>query len=461
MKKKNQTFLLLWAKRLLVYVVGLYCMAIGVVFSARSDLGVSPVGSLANVLYQIGLSAGAPAWVNLGNCTIGVYCLYILTEFIILRKDFKLTMLLQLVASFLFGWLVNLAAAMLAFLPAPGNYAAQMAYLLCSVPMVAVGVMLYLSPNILPTPGEGMSLAISQKTGLSVGSSKTVFDCSLVVISALTSLLYFRRLVGVREGTVICALLVGFVMKRMQRLCQPALLRFVERENKIDRAVNASMEGYLMDAVGKPKIIIAIGREFGSGGYEIGKLLAERLGVTFYDKQINQRAAELSGLPLEKVEELEQHMEREIVYDFKTAAYAMTNGALSPAEQLFVAETSIIRRIAAGDESCVIMGRCADFTLYDDPNCFRIFVHAAPEARIARIMAKFGLDREEARREMENTDRSRAQHYKHFTGRDYGKQEYYNLGVDSGMLGTEESVEVIMDVIRRWCDVRGTHPLTL
>ena len=61
---------------------------------------------------------------------------------------------------------------------------------------------------------------------------------------------------------------------------------------------------------------------------------------------------------------------------------------------------------------------------------------------------------------MENTDRSRARHYKHFTGREYGKQEYYHLGVDSGMLGTEESVEVILDVIRRWCDVRGTHPLS-
>ena len=154
-------------------------------------------------------------------------------------------------------------------------------------------------------------------------------------------------------------------------------------------------------------------------------------------------------------------MEREIVYDFKNAAYAMTNGALSPEEQLFVAQTSVIRKIAAGDESCVIMGRCADYVLYNDPNCFRIFIHARPDARISRTMVKYGLDYDEAKREMENTDKSRAQHYRHFTGRDYGKQEYYHLGVDSGMLGTEESVEVIIDVIRRWCDVRGTHPLSI
>ncbi len=461
MKKIDRQFILLWAKRLLVYLAGLYLMALGVVFSARSNLGVSPVGSLANVLYQIGLSSGAPDYVNLGNCTTAVYCLYILTEFIILRKDFKPAMLLQLAASLLFGQLVNLATAMMSFLPAPGNYAVQMLYLLCSVPLVAAGVMLYLSPNILPTPGEGMSLAISKKTGWTVGSSKTLFDCSLVVISAVTSLIYFHKLVGVREGTVICALLVGFVIKQMQKVCQTGLLRFVEREHKIDRALQASMDGYLTDAAGKPKIIIAIGREFGSGGYEIGKRLAERLGITFYDRQLNEMAAERSGIPLSKVEELEQHMEREIVYDFRTSAYAMINDALSPEEQLFVAQTGVIRQIAAGDESCVIMGRCADYVLYDDPNCFRIFIHARPDARISRVMAQFGLEHDEAKRQMENTDRSRSQHYKHFTGRDYGKQEYYHLGVDSGMLGTEESVEVIVDVIKRWCDVRGTHPLSI
>ncbi len=460
MKNVNKKFILLWAKRLFIYLVGLYCMAIGVVFSAKSALGVSPVGSLANVLYQIGLAQGAPDVVNLGNCTIAVYCLYIFVELLILRKDFKPAMLLQLVASVLFGQLVNLATAMLSVLPEPPNYAIQMVYLLCSIPMVAVGVMLYLSPNILPTPGEGMSLAISTKTGLSVGASKTVFDCSLVVISAITSLIYFHGLVGVREGTVICALTVGFVMKQMQKVCQKGLLRFVERDSKVDRAVQAAAAGYKTDSTGKPKIIIAIGREFGSGGYEIGRMLAEKLGITFYDSQLNEMAAKQSGLSLAKVEELEHHMERELVYDFKNAAYAMHNEALSPEERLFVAQTSVIRMIAAGDESCVIMGRCADYVLYEDPNCFRIFVHAIPEARIDRVMHQFGVSREEAKIQMQNTDASRAQHYKHFTGRVYGKQEYYHLGIDSGMLGVDDSVELIMNAIRMWCDVRGTCPLS-
>ena len=258
---------------------------------------------------------------------------------------------------------------------------------------------------------------------------------------------------------MICALLVGFVFKLLQKPFQKPLLRFVERESKINRALEAASQGYLTDNAGNPKIIITIGREFGSGGHDIAERLAERLGIAFYDRQLDELTAKQSGLPLEKVREMSRHMEREVVSDFRSAAYAMTNSALSPEEQLFVAQSAAIRQIAASGESCVILGRCADYILYDDPNCFRIFIHARPDIRVKRAMALYNLQPEEARRQVENTDRTRAQYYKRYTGREYGKQEYYHLGLDSGLLGTEESVESIVNILRRWCDVRGTHPL--
>lgn len=461
MRKIEKHTLLLWGKRLLVYFCGLFCIAMGIAFSAKSGLGVSPVGSPANVLYQIALDRGWPEWVNLGNCTIAVYCLYILSQVVMLGRRFEPVQLLQLAVSFLFGWLVNLTGAIFSFLPAPESYAMQLVYLLVNIPMVALGVMLYLSPSLIPTPGEGVALAISKKFGTSVASGKTIFDCSVSVIAAVLSLVYFHGLVGIREGTVLCALLTGFVMRQLQKPFQAPLLRFVEREGRIDRALQEAASGYQTDASGKPKILIAIGREAGSGGYDIGRLLAERLGITFYDEQLNAMAAEIAGLPLSKVEELESHLVREVVYDFKAAAYDMTGDGLSPEERLFVAQSTAVRRIAAGDESCVIMGRCADYTLYNDPNCFRISIHARPEARVERTMAKYGLSEADARRQMQNTDAARANHYRHFTGREYNNQKYYHLSVDSGMLGTEASVELIMETIRRWCDVRGTHPLSV
>lgn len=448
-----QKTILRWSKRLFVYFLGLFIMAIGVVFSVKSALGVSPVTCLANVVSQI-------TAVDLGVCTTAVYCLYILAEFLILRRDFKPDMLLQIVASFVFGTLVSLATALFAFLPAPTAYPMRLLFLLCSIPMVAVGVMLYLAPNILPTPGEGMSLAISKKTGLSVASSKTVFDCTLVVISALTSLFWFHGFVGVREGTVISALAVGFVMKRIMRVCQPALLRFVERETKLERAVQAS-GGVRLDKAGKPKIIIAIGREFGSGGYEIGSKLAQALDVTFYDQQLIAMEAEESGLSEDFIRTHEQHMAHEVVYDLMTSGYAMSNEGLPPLERLFAAQTAIFRRLAAGDESCVIVGRCADYILYNDPNCFRIFIHATPAARLPRVMAQYGVTEEQAKADIVQTDRTRARHYKHFTGREYGSQQYYHLAVDSGQLGIDGSVELIMNAIRLWCSVRGHDPLSI
>lgn len=283
----------------------------------------------------------------------------------------------------------------------------------------------------------------------------------MVAISAAVSLLFFHGLVGVREGTIISALLVGFVMRQMQKACLPGLLRFVERENKIARALQQLAKGYQLDASGKPKIIIAIGREFGSGGYEIGKLLAEKMGIPFYDRKIDEMAAERSGLPMSKVEELERHMERELVYDFKNAVYDMHHDVMSPEERLFVAQTDAIREIAAGDESCVIMGRCADFVLYNNPNCFRIFIHAIPSARIQRTMNKYQISFDEAKVQMEQTDAARASHYKRFTGRQYGKQEYYHLGIDSGILGIEATTTMIIGTLREWCAVRGTAPLSI
>ena len=453
----TKNMILLWAKRLLVYFLGLFIMAVGVVFSVKSALGVSPVTCLANVTYQIfGVDRGISA-LSLGVCTTLTYCLYILVEVLILRREFKAHMLLQIVASTIFGFLVNLASAIFAFLPAPVSYPMRLVFLLCSIPMVALGVMLYLAPNILPTPGEGLSLAVSKKIGKPVATCKMIVDCCLVVTSVLVSLGYFRGLVGVREGTVISALLVGFVMKRMMRVCNPALLRFVEWETKLERAIAAG-GAIALDRVGKPKIVITISREFGSGGYEIGQRLAEKLGITFYDKQLEPLEAEESGLPLSFIQAHEQRMAHNLVYDFLTAGYAMYNEDLPPMEKLFAAQTRILRRIAASDESCVIMGRCSDYILYNDPNSFRIFIHAPTTYRAQRIAENGNISLEHAYADLERTDIGRSRHYQQFAQREWGNTKYYNLAVDSALYGVEGSVDLIDEAIRLWCRARGYTP---
>lgn len=442
----------LWAKRFACYLAGLFCMAVGVVLSVKSALGVSPVTCLANVAYQIfGVSRGVP-FLTLGVCTTLTYCLYILAELIILRREFKPIMLLQIVASTIFGIMVTLASGLLRALPAPTTYPMRLVFLLCSIPMVALGVMLYLAPQILPTPGEGLSIAVSRRTGKSVASCKMITDCCMVAVSALISFAYFRSLVGVREGTVISALLVGFVMQGLTHLCNPSLLRFVERETKLARAI---ADAAPLNTSDRPKVILAISREHGSGGYEIGQKLAQRLGITFYDKQLEPLEAQESGLPLSFIQAHEQHMAGNLVYDFLTANYALYNEDLPPAEKLFAAQARILRRIAASEESCVIMGRCSNYILYEDPNCFRIFIHAPVKARVARLARQQELSPERAAAEVERTDLGRARYYQRFADREWGNTKYYNLAVDSAEFGIDGSVDLICEAVQLWCQGRG------
>ena len=428
--------LLLYGKRGLVYALGLFIMAIGVVFSVKSALGVSPVTCLANVVHQISA-------VDMGVCTTLTYCFYILVEVVILRRDFKPAMLLQIVASTIFGTLVSLATKLFTFLPAPEMYIMRLVYLICSIPIVALGVMLYLTPQILPTPGEGLSIAISKKTGKSVANCKMITDCCLVVLSVIVSLIFFGKLVGVREGTVISALTVGFVMKRFMRLFQPALLKFVERDSKLEAATKME-EAAAIDA---QKLIITISREYGSEGYEIGKRVAERLGAEFFDEQLVELEAQESGLSVDFIEKHEQAMSHGIIYDFLTASYSMYNTDLPPLEKLFAAQTKVIRNIAAEKDAAVIVGRCSDYILYNDPNSFRIFIHANPKYRAKRLAERLGVSEAEAMRKLEKTDSARGRYYRHFAGREWGDMKYYNLAIDTEKFGVDASVDLIMEAI--------------
>lgn len=197
-------------------------------------------------------------------------------------------------------------------------------------------------------------------------------------------------------------------------------------------------------------VVITIGREYGSGGRLIAKQLSEELGITFYDKELITAVARKTGFSENFIRDSEhQRPTNSFLYDLYTAVQTP-----SVPDQVFIAQAKVIKE-AASRESCVIVGRCADYILYDDPNSFRVFVHAAPEQRVQRIQDQFHTSPEQARRDLEATDRGRSWVYKQCTGRSWGDGRYYNLAVDSGKLGIDGSVELILNAIRVWCDVRG------
>ncbi len=192
----------------------------------------------------------------------------------------------------------------------------------------------------------------------------------------------------------------------------------------------------------KDHIVITIAREYGSGGRYIGRLLAEKLGINFYDKELIKKVAEETGLSMEYIEQNEQK---------RTNLDAFNNGyyiGLTNADELFLKESEIIKKIAK-KESCVIIGRCADFILKENKNITKIFIYSDTEHKIKRATKYYGLAKEKAEKEIERKNKLRANHYKHYTGEIWGKLENYDIVLNSDTLGVEKSANMLVEIIEK------------
>jgi uncharacterized membrane protein YczE len=189
---------------LLLYLLGNFVLALGVAVAVKSDLGITPVNSIAYV-------AGRVFSVDHGLMTAVVYCGYVLIQFAILRKEFHPLGFLQIGVATLFGLFVSLCNRLLSF-PAPDAYWVRLLFMAASVVIIALGILLYLRADLLPQPAEGLMLAIQKKTGWKLHNIKLFFDFTVVATAAALSFITVRRIIGIREGTLIAMLGVGKVM---------------------------------------------------------------------------------------------------------------------------------------------------------------------------------------------------------------------------------------------------------
>ena len=195
-------------------------------------------------------------------------------------------------------------------------------------------------------------------------------------------------------------------------------------------------------------MIITIGREYGSGGREIGRIVAQKLGVPFYDKEVLTRAAQESGL----CEELfERHDEKASVGGMISGSHSMHMGTASVGLQMplnqrvFLAQFDAISKIAL-EGDCVIVGRCADFILRDHPHALHIFVHADNEHRAARILERYGETNQPMSKRLQEKDSKRKVYYKHYTNQNWGEAPNYHLCLNSGLIGVDKCVDIICDI---------------
>ncbi len=192
------------------------------------------------------------------------------------------------------------------------------------------------------------------------------------------------------------------------------------------------------------KRIITISREFGSGGRSIGKMVAEQLGVSFYDKDLIEKVAEQSGLSSKFIEEKGEYSPSKS--SFAYAFVGRTVSGMSIDDYLWSVQRKIILDIAE-KESCVIVGRCADYILKNRKDVLNVFVHADMEKRAERIVRLYGETDKEPEKRLKEKDKKRKVNYKYYTEQEWGKSQNYHITLDSGALGIEKCVELIMNII--------------
>lgn len=191
------------------------------------------------------------------------------------------------------------------------------------------------------------------------------------------------------------------------------------------------------------KVIVTIGREFGSGGREIGLKLSEKLGIPFYDKKLIVHTAEKTNLEESIVERYdEQH---------SFPAFSSSNifdiYQMPMSDRIYIAQADVIRDIAA-KESCIIVGRCADFILDENPDVFKVFITAPMKDKIERKRPLLeGKKDSEIESHIVKIDKKRAKYYTYYTDRTWGKASTYNLCIDSSILGIDGTVELIAKAI--------------
>ena len=188
-------------------------------------------------------------------------------------------------------------------------------------------------------------------------------------------------------------------------------------------------------------IIITLSREYGSGGRYIGKLVAEKLGIKLYDKEFIVKLAEETGFSSEYIESNEQK---------RSALETLNNGyysGLSNSDELFIKESELIKKVAS-ENSCVIVGRCADFILKENKNVFKVFVYSNMDDKVKRATDIYGLDKNKAEKEINRINKLRANHYKYYTEKDWNNPENYDICINSDSLGVEKAADLICGMIK-------------
>ena len=193
------------------------------------------------------------------------------------------------------------------------------------------------------------------------------------------------------------------------------------------------------------KNIITISREFGSGGRTVGRKLAERLNIPFYDGEIIEKVHEETGFSQEVIKEQGEHSPTKSIFSY--AFVGRDVNGISINDYVWNAQRKIILDLAEKGP-CVIVGRCADFILRDRDDCFNVFIHADEKFKAERIVKEYGETDKSPEKRLREKDKKRKINYKYYTDQDWGVCDNYDISLNTGTLGIDKCVDIIEELVK-------------
>ena len=424
----------------ILFVIALAINAFGIAFITRALLGTSPITSITYVMSMF-------TSLTMGQWTIVLNLGFMVLELPFMRKaDLKsdtVCYLLQIPTTLFFGSFIDVSMNALSWLQ-PEMYVLKIASLLFGCVILAVGIALEVKANVAMAAGEYFVKAIARRLRTDFGYTKLGFDSSLVALSCIVSYAVMGTIQGVREGTVVAAVIVGPIVHFISPWFK-VFDRFLYPSGKTGRP--AGQASLPVEDFHPGHRVITIAREFGSGGHLLGEMLSKELGIRLYDKEFIHLSAQESGMDEAYIRKNEQS----IPSFWLKSVYAQNKNtveqSMAPDDVLFVAESKIVQE-AAAKEDCVIVGRCADFVLEGQPGLIRVFCCAGLDAASQRCVQEYGLPADKAESEIKRVNRKRMAHYEYYTGRKWGDPHHYDLVVNTSHVSIEEACRMIGELYR-------------
>jgi uncharacterized membrane protein YczE/cytidylate kinase len=427
-------------RRYITFVIALFIIALGTSMSIRANLGSSPISCPP---YVLSLIPGTK--LTMGEYVICMHIFFILSQILLLRKNYPVIQLLQIAVSFLFGFYTDITmwmTGLFQFDSSVFGYIMRFVQLCVGGGLLAYGIALEVKCDVLMLAGEGFPLAISKVVHADFGKVKIFSDTGLVVIGSIFSFIFFGGwhwdMIGV--GTLFSMFYVGFMVRKFS-----PHFRWIEPFFNITHLQTESYERPIETS----PLVITISREYGSGGHEIGEKLAKRLGIKLYDKYLIDKTAEELGYSNTFVQENEQNISTgklwELIFTDKSIPMSMNP---SENDAIFVSQSRTIQKLAM-KESCVIIGRCANWVLRNDKKSFHVFVCSDLDYAVKRVVGYINVNSAvTAKEQITKINKARANHYWQYTGCSWTDAKNYDLVVNSSKISIDEIVDIICKSVK-------------